>query len=104
MTDPPISENENEHSNGKDRTNDNDSSDLEGGEQPFERPMMTKKVISSQSRGKTKNYDETLQCQNPDGVWVPAVYHESIRLDLIHQASLKGKYGLFVLTPARSQP
>lgn len=99
-----MSENENEHDNGKDRTNNNDSHCLEGGEQPFERPMMTKKVISSHSRGKTKEYDETLQFQNSDGAWVPAVYHESIRLDLIHKASLKGKYGLFVLTPVRSQP
>lgn len=97
MIDPPISENENEHDNGEDRADNNHW------EQPFERPMMTKKVISSQNRGTTKNYDETLQFQD-DGVWVPAVYHESIRLDLIHKASLKGKYGLFVLTPAKSQP
>ena len=66
--------------------------------------MMTKKVISSQSRGKTKEYDEALQFKNSDGAWVPAVYHESIRLDLIHQARLKGKYGLFVFTPVRSHP
>lgn len=63
---------------------------------------MTKKVISSQSRGKTEKYDETLRFKDSDGAWVPAVYHESIRLDLIHKASLKGKYGLFVLAPVRS--
>lgn len=104
MTDSPVAENENEHDNGKDRINDNDSRclELEEGEKPFERPMMTKKVISSQSRGKTENYDETLRWQDSDGAWVPAVYHESIRLDLIHKASLKGKYGMFVLAPVRS--
>lgn len=66
--------------------------------------MMTRKVILSQSRGKTNNWDETLQYEDSDGAWVPAVYHETIRLELIHKASLKGKYGLSILIPARVQP
>lgn len=99
MTDWAVPENGNEHDNEKVRTTDNDARNLEEGKKPFERPMMTKKVISSQSRGKTEKYDESLRCQDSDGAWVPAVYHESIRLDLIYKASLKGKYGLFCSDP-----
>lgn len=33
----------------------------------------------------------------PNGGWVKAVYHESIRLDLINKSKLNGEYGMFFL-------
>lgn len=78
--------------NGQDRTKFTTNFDSQ--EKPFEGPMMTKKVILKLYRGNTKGWAQTLMYKI-DGNWVPAVYHESIRLDLINKAKLHGEYGLF---------
>lgn len=104
MTGPPISEDENEEGGEPPSENENEP----GEQQPFEGPTMSRSVIASESKGKgiTRGYDEKLQYKNEksDGAWVPAVYHETIRLDLIHKASLKGEYSLYTLAPARVWP
>lgn len=98
MKDSPI-ENDKEDDNEKDRTrfkNDHDS--LEEEEKPYEGPMMTKKEILKRRVRNTQGYDDSLKYRKvPEEGWVPAVYHDSIRLDLINKARLNGEYGLFVL-------
>lgn len=97
MTDLSNSNSEDED-NGQDGDRFNTNPDnLEKEEKPFEGPMMTKKGILQRARGATTGWDQDLRYRESKGNWVPAVYHESIRLDLINKAELTGKYGLFYL-------
>lgn len=100
----PISDSENEYDNGQDRAKFKPTPDSVEKEKHFEGPMMTKKVILKKNMGNTYGWDETLIYKNAHGGWVEAVYHESIRLDLINKAKLNGEYGLFFLLSVSCHP
>lgn len=105
--------NNNNHNQNQNRTKFNQAIDKievqeEGGEKPFNGPMMTKKLILRLDTCTGKNiygWDQTLIYQTPNGKWVQAVYHEIIRLDLITKSKLNGEYGQFrPPSPAPSSP